>query len=104
MSQSIQKQVRKKLEDNVILISGISDKHENKPLNVYLKSVEMAFKNNNKVYILARGKATSRAIDLAEYCKRLINIKISNIETSTTSLESEFKSFNLSEIKIELIK
>lgn len=103
MVNQIQQQ-KKKIDDNVIFISSVSDTHKNKPLNVYLKSVEIVFKTSNKAYIMARGKATSRAIDLAEYCKRLLNAKIEKIETSTTSLKNEDRSFNLSEIKIEIIK
>ena len=101
------KQIQRQIETNIILISGekvVNNKITMKPLNVYLKSVEISFKTNKSVYIMARGKAISRAIDLAEYCKRVLNVKINKIESFTSERVKDNKKLNISEIKIELIK
>jgi archaea-specific DNA-binding protein len=61
----------------------------NKPFMNYVTSVVMQFtsKNSSQVFIKARGKFISRAVDVAEVaCKRFLE---STVEVGTINIDSE---------------
>ena len=91
-------------KDNIIFI-GI------KPFMNYVTGVVMQFQNKgqNEVIVSARGKFTSKAIDVVEVAKRTFlkneNIKIKNINISSEQFENkEGKRIYVSTIEIHLIK
>lgn len=79
-----------------------------KPVMNYVLAVVTQFNNGQKdVHVEARGKAISRAVDVAEISKnRFLNdLKIGNIEIGTEELQSkENEAVNVSTIKISLQK
>ena len=88
-------------EDNVIFVG-------HKPSMAYVWGVIMQFSDGKKeVHVKARGKAISRAVDVAEIVrKRFINdvlIKEININTEERELEDKSK-INVSTINIILSK
>lgn len=90
-----------KQEDNVIFVGK-------KPSMAYVLGVITQFNNGKKeVIIKARGKAISRAVDVAEIVtKRFVkDAKVKNIEIGTEEKELEDKTkINVSTIAITLEK
>jgi len=91
-------------EDNTIFV-GI------KPFMNYVTGIVMQFKNKgqNEVIVSARGKFTSKAIDVTEVARRTFlkeeNIKIRDIKVSSEQFETkEGKKIFVSSIDIYLIK
>ena len=91
-------------EDNIIFI-GI------KPFMNYVTGVVMQFKNKgqNEVIVSARGKFTSKAIDVVEVAKRTFlrdeNVQTKDVKISSESFENkEGKRIHVSTIEIHLIK
>ncbi len=91
-------------EDNTIFV-GI------KPFMNYVTGIVMQFKNKgqNEVIVSARGKFTSKAIDVVEVARRTFlkeeNIQIKNINISSEQFENkEGKRIFVSSIDIHLIK
>ncbi|MEM5870232.1 MAG: DNA-binding protein Alba [Candidatus Aenigmatarchaeota archaeon] len=90
-----------KSEDNVIFVGK-------KPSMAYVLAVITQFNNGKKeVHIKARGKAISRAVDVAEIVTRrfIPDAKVKNIEIGTEEKELEDKTkINVSTITITLGK
>jgi DNA-binding protein Alba len=91
-------------EDNIIFV-GI------KPFMNYVTGVVMQFQNKGQkeVIVSARGKFTSKAIDVVEVARRTFlkeeNIKIKDIKISSEQFENkEGKRIFVSAIEITLIK
>jgi DNA-binding protein Alba len=91
-------------EDNIIFI-GI------KPFMNYVTGVVMQFKNKGQkeVIVSARGKFTSKAIDVVEVARRTFlreeNIKIRDVKIESKQFENkEGKKIFVSSIDIYLIK
>lgn len=91
-------------EDNIIFI-GI------KPFMNYVTGVVMQFKNKGQkeVIVSARGKFTSKAIDVVEVAKRTFlkdeNVQIKDVKISSESFENkEGKRIHVSTIEIVLVK
>ena len=91
-------------EDNTIFV-GI------KPFMNYVTGIVMQFKNKgqNEVIVSARGKFTSKAIDVVEVARRTFlkeeNIQVKNIKISSEQFENkEGKRIFVSSIDIHLIK
>jgi len=80
----------------------------NKPVMNYVLAVVTQFNNGQKsVNIEARGRAISRAVDVAEISRNrfLNNLQIGTIEIGTEELQSkENEKVNVSTIKIPLNK
>lgn len=91
----------KRADDNVIYVGR-------KPTMAYVLGVITQFSDGKKeVYIKARGKAISRAVDVAEIVKRrfINDIAIKDIQTGTEERELEDKSkINVSTVSITLTK
>ena len=61
-----------------------------KPLHVYIKAVATAFEGGEKsVIIIARGATISRAVDVAEVCRRRNGIIASSLPESIELLDVE---------------
>ncbi len=91
-------------KDNIIFV-GI------KPFMNYVTGVVMQFKNKGQkeVIVSARGKFTSKAIDITEVAKRTFlkeeNVKVKDIKISSEQFENkEGKRIFVSSIEITLIK
>ncbi|VVB78188.1 DNA/RNA-binding protein Alba 2 [uncultured archaeon] len=91
-------------KDNIIFV-GI------KPFMNYVTGVVMQFKNKGQkeVVVSARGKFTSKAIDIAEVARRTFlkeeNIKVRDIKISSEQFENkEGKRIFVSSIEIYLVK
>jgi len=91
-------------KDNIIFV-GI------KPLMNYVTGIIIQFKNKEQkeVIVSARGKFTSKAIDIVEVTRRTFlkeeNIKIKDIKISSEQFENkEGKRIFVSSIEIILIK
>lgn len=88
-------------EDNTIFVGR-------KPSMAYVLGVIMQFSDGQKeVYIKARGKAISRAVDVAEIVRRRFasDVQIRDISIGTEERELEDKSkLNVSTIAIKLSK
>ncbi len=80
----------------------------NKPImNYVLATLTMLNEGSAEVAIKARGKAISRAVDVAEIVRNrfMPNLKIKNIKIDTEELESsDGKRVNVSTIEITLSK
>ena len=90
-----------KLEDNVILVGR-------KPSMAYVLGVITQFSDGKpEVFIKARGRAISRAVDVAEIVRRKfvndVRVKDINIGTEERALENNAK-INVSTITITLSK
>jgi DNA-binding protein Alba len=89
------------VEDNVIFVGR-------KPSMAYVLAVITQFSDGkSEVYIKARGKAISRAVDVAEIVRRrfVSDVHIKGIQTGTEERELEDKSkINVSTIEIILSK
>ncbi|MDP7282651.1 MAG: DNA-binding protein Alba [Candidatus Undinarchaeales archaeon] len=90
----------KKSNENVVFVGS-------KPVMNYVLAVVTQFNSGHKdVHIEARGRAISRAVDVAEIVrKRFMNeLKINNIDIGTEELKSkEDENVNVSTIKISLM-
>ena len=91
-------------KDNIIFV-GI------KPFMNYVTGVVMQFQNKgqDEVFVSARGKFTSKAIDIVEVARRTFlkdeNIKVKEIKISSEQFENkEGKRIYVSAIEIHLIK
>jgi len=78
-----------------------------KPLVNYIKSVIMQFNKRNvqEVVVKSRGKFISKAVDVAEVSKRVLEkkgVKVKNIAISSDSFEKEGKRTNVSTMDIIL--
>lgn len=82
----------------------------NKPFMSYVTGVAMQFnKGENKVNIKARGKFTSKCIDVAEVARRKFvndkNVSVENVKIGSEEFENkEGKLVNVSFIEITLSK
>jgi DNA-binding protein len=88
-------------EDNTVYVG-------NKPTMNYVLAVTTQFSSNSKeVVIKARGKAISRAVDVAEIVRNRFNTdtKVKDIKISTEELKTEEGgTINVSSIEITLTK
>jgi len=96
-----ERQERARADDNVIFVGR-------KPSMAYVLGVITQFSDNrSEVHIKARGKAISRAVDVAEIVRRrfIEGLKIKNIEIGTEERELDDKTkINVSTIDILLGK
>ncbi|MGC8812424.1 MAG: DNA-binding protein Alba [Candidatus Aenigmatarchaeota archaeon] len=92
---------QEKTEDNVIFVGR-------KPSMAYVLGVITQFSDGkSEVHVKARGKAISRAVDVAEIVRRRFveGVKIKSIEIGTEERELEDKTkVNVSTIDITLAK
>lgn len=93
-----------KTDDNIVFIGG-------KPFMNYVTGVVMQFttKGAREVVIKARGKFISRAVDVAEVCRKRFlkdqNIDIKEIKVDSEEFENkEGRKVNVSTIDITLFK
>lgn len=88
-------------EDNTVYVG-------NKPTMNYVLAVTTQFNSNSKeVIIKARGKAISRAVDVAEIVRNRFNTdtKVKDIKISTEEIKTgEGGTINVSSIEITLTK
>jgi len=88
-------------EENIVYIGG-------KPVMNYVLAVVTQFNNNaNEVVIKARGRAISRAVDVAEIVRNrfLTDVSVKTIEIGTEELPTEGGSVaNVSAIEITLAR
>ncbi len=79
----------------------------NKPVMNYVLAVLTQFNEGaSEVVIKARGKAISRAVDVAEIVRNrfMPNVDVKDIKIDTEELVSEGRSVNVSTIEIVLVK
>lgn len=92
---------KKNASENVVFVG-------NKPVMNYVLAVVTQFNSGQKdVHVEARGRAISRAVDVAEIVrKRFMNeLKVHSIDIGTEELKSkENENVNVSTIKISLAK
>jgi DNA-binding protein len=87
-------------DDNIIYVG-------NKPVMNYVLAVVTQFNNGaDEVLIKARGRAISRAVDVAEISRKrfLTEVDVKGIEISTESLSTETGETNVSAIEITVAK
>jgi archaea-specific DNA-binding protein len=87
-------------EDNIIYVG-------NKPVMNYVLAVVTQFNNGaNEVLIKARGRAISRAVDVAEIARKrfLTEVDVKDIAISTETLGTEDGNTNVSAIEITVSK
>ncbi|HLB72335.1 MAG: DNA-binding protein Alba [Candidatus Methanoperedens sp.] len=87
-------------EDNVVYIG-------NKPVMNYVVAVVTQFNNGaSEVTIKARGRAISRAVDVAEVTKNrfLVDSKVKDIKIATEKMASERGESNVSTMEIVMTK
>jgi len=91
-------------DENIVFVGG-------KPFMNYVTAVVMQFtmKGAREVVIKARGKFISRAVDIAEVCKKRFlkdhNIEVKDIKTDSEEFENkEGRKVNVSTIDITLGK
>jgi DNA-binding protein len=87
-------------DDNIIYVG-------NKPVMNYVLAVVTQFNNGaNEVLIKARGRAISRAVDVAEIARKrfLSEVDVKDIAISTESLGTEDGTTNVSAIEITVGK
>ena len=88
-------------EDNTVLVG-------NKPPMSYVLAVVTQFHNGaTNVHVKARGRAISRAVDVAEITRNkfMTDLKVKSIDISTEKLQGEQgESVNVSAIDIALSK
>ncbi|MCL4337789.1 MAG: DNA-binding protein Alba [Candidatus Thermoplasmatota archaeon] len=87
-------------EENVIFVGK-------KPTMNYVLAVVTQFNNNvDRITIKARGKAISKAVDIAEITRHkfIQNAKYENIKVETEKLQGERGESNVSSIEITLIR
>ncbi len=76
-------------------------------MNYVLATLTQLNEGTNKVVVKARGKAISRAVDVAEIVRNrfMPNVEVGEIKIGTEELESEQgRVVNVSTIEIELVK
>jgi DNA-binding protein len=99
--QKEQKKPTKARDENTVFVG-------NKPSMNYVLAVVTQFHNGaKKVTMKARGRAISRAVDVAEIVrgKFLSDLKVGRVEIGTESIKSEDReSANVSTIEIDLTK
>lgn len=92
---------RQRADDNVVFVGQ-------KPSMAYVLGVITQFNDgNSEVYVKARGRAISRAVDVVEIVRRrfISDVQIRKIETGTEERELDDKSkINVSTITITLAK
>jgi DNA-binding protein len=79
----------------------------NKPVMNYVLAVLTQFNSGvNEVSVKARGRAISRAVDVAEIVRKrfLPDVDVKDIQISTEKVESEQGEANVSAIEITLVK
>jgi DNA-binding protein len=87
-------------DDNIIYVG-------NKPVMNYVLAVVTQFNNGaDEVLIKARGRAISRAVDVAEIARKrfLSEVNVKDIAISTESLATETGETNVSAIEITVGK
>jgi len=87
-------------EDDVVFVGS-------KPVMNYVLAVVMQFNGGAKeVRIMARGRAISRAVDVAEVSRArfLVDVSVKNIQISTEVLNTDRGETNVSAIEILLGK
>jgi DNA-binding protein len=87
-------------DDNIIYVG-------NKPVMNYVLAVVTQFNNGaDEVLIKARGRAISRAVDVAEIARNrfLTEVNVKDIAISTESLSTETGETNVSAIEITVAK
>ena len=87
-------------EENIIFVGK-------KPTMNYVLAVVTQFNNNvDRIVIKARGKAISKAVDIAEITKHkfIHEAKYDNIRVSTETLQGERGESNVSSIEITLTR
>jgi DNA-binding protein len=87
-------------DDNIIYVG-------NKPVMNYVLAVVTQFNNGaDEVLIKARGRAISRAVDVAEIARNrfLTEVDVKDIAISTESLSTETGETNVSAIEITVAK
>ena len=87
-------------DDNIIYVG-------NKPVMNYVLAVVTQFNNGaDEVLIKARGRAISRAVDVAEIARKrfLSDVNVRDIAISTESLETDTGNTNVSAIEITVAK
>ncbi len=87
-------------DDNIIYVG-------NKPVMNYVLAVVTQFNNGaDEVLIKARGRAISRAVDVAEISRNrfLTEVSVKDIAISTESLSTETGETNVSAIEITVAK
>ncbi|MGZ7132755.1 MAG: DNA-binding protein Alba [Halobacteriota archaeon] len=87
-------------DDNIIYVG-------NKPVMNYVLAVVTQFNNGaDEVLIKARGRAISRAVDVAEISRNrfLSEVSVKDIAISTESLSTETGETNVSAIEITVAK
>ena len=87
-------------DDNIIYVG-------NKPVMNYVLAVVTQFNNGaDEVLIKARGRAISRAVDVAEIARKrfLTEVNVKDISISTESLATETGETNVSAIEITVGK
>jgi len=86
----------KKLDDNLILVGM-------RPIMNYVFAVETQLKRNTEIFISARGKFISKAVDILEISKRNHkDLKVSIETESSTFKNKEEREINVSCIKIKI--
>ena len=98
---AVKKQTEKKPADNTVFVG-------NKPVMNYVLAVVTQFNKGEKdVKVEARGRAISRAVDVAEIVRNrfMEDLKLGGIEIGTEELKSEENEpVNVSTIRISLEK
>ncbi|MGZ4903055.1 MAG: DNA-binding protein Alba [Halobacteriota archaeon] len=87
-------------DDNIIYVG-------NKPVMNYVLAVVTQFNNGaDEVLIKARGRAISRAVDVAEIARKrfLSDVDVRDISISTESLATDTGNTNVSAIEITVAK
>jgi DNA-binding protein len=87
-------------EDDVVFVG-------NKPVMNYVLAVVTQFNSGaNEVKIMARGRAISRAVDVAEVSRSrfLADVSVKDIQISTETLNTDRGETNVSSIEITLGK
>lgn len=86
-------------DDNVVYVGS-------KPAMSYVLAVVTQFNDGNEiVHVKARGKAISRAVDVAEIVKNKEDATVEDIEIGTDQIETdEEDELNVSSIQVDLSK
>ena len=101
---------REKIKSGVIYVgSRRFDKETQKMVGKELSTYQLACieqlkvpENKGKISIQARGRATSRAIDIAAILDRKLMAKISNVLIRSNSFEKEGREIYVTEIEIQM--
>ena len=87
-------------EENVVFIGN------KPPMNYVIAAIAIFQSGRKRVFIKARGRAISKAVDVAEILRKrfMTNLKIEEIKIDTQQLETEGRKRNVSSIEICLIQ